>query len=67
MTELETVLFDALKAGVEMRAAQKRYFKCRPGPDKQDALSTAKLAETRFDIAANRALHACNDVMGEGR
>lgn len=67
MTELESALLDAVRAGMDMRAAQARYFKTRHGTqDKVETLKRAKIAESMFD---SKAANACRlaDNSSEGR
>lgn len=50
-------LYEAVKAGMEMRAAQVAYFRCRPGTsDKAWALKQAKALESKFDTLAAHAM-----------
>jgi hypothetical protein len=57
MTELETLLVEALRLAVDMRAAQARYFKARrDSEEKRDALRQSVTLERKFDALAVRAL-----------
>ena len=60
MTQLETKLAEALRVGIQMRAAQIRYFKAVRGSDEKSAALRESVAlERRFDtLAADAARHA---------
>ena len=60
MTQLETKLAEALRVGIQMRAAQVRYFKAVRGSDEKSAALRQSVAlERKFDtLAAVAARHA---------
>ncbi|HLG44735.1 MAG TPA: hypothetical protein VKY24_00725 [Reyranella sp.] len=59
MTPLERLLLEAVRVGVDMRAAQARYFKATRGSDeKSAALRESVVLDRGFDTLAAHAIRA---------
>jgi hypothetical protein len=63
MTELEQEAMTAVRAGIEMRSAQKLYFKLRADArEKNLMLERSKQLEKRFDNMADEWVKHANEV-----